>query len=77
MYSYGSRGGGSSYGGTGYGGYSCKAVWDKAVGLAKMRNRIAHSPIAMTWKNRAEEGESDVIALTDYRTLHRRGPESD
>jgi hypothetical protein len=35
--------------------------------LARLRNRIAHNPIAFAWASEAEEGEPDYLGITEMK----------
>ncbi len=41
--------------------------WDQALEHAKLRNRIAHSPLTFGWTKGVEEGEPDFIGVIDLQ----------
>jgi len=46
----------------------CLAAWTDARGLATLRNKIAHSPVALVWRNRDAVGPPDGLAILDAKS---------
>lgn len=44
-----------------------RKAWEESLGLARVRNQVAHNPITFAWSDPAQRGEPDFIGIPSVR----------